>query len=217
MSNLKRTPVAYDHYTQTLDMFRSTMSWNETRRKSMYGTYCQNIKQGKYDREVFWVEKDRGSGQVVEVVKIPTRFLMEEAARMEDSEDLDQRLAEVRETTVEDLKGYPTDEDIANKFLQLKKSADERGLEFDLNLTCVRNMLKAKKCFYTGIPLVRGDDPKAINYPTVDRKNPNKGYVIGNVCMASNMANQFKSTIEHEIGDIITKEQKAQMLKKMFL
>ena len=39
-----------------------------------------------------------------------------------------------------------TDADVARKFLQVEDSARKRGIEFSLNLTTVKNLMKAKKC-----------------------------------------------------------------------
>jgi hypothetical protein len=46
-----------------------------------------------------------------------------------------------------------SDLEIAHKFCNLYNSAKSRNKDFDLTLTSVKNLLKAKKCFYTGVEL----------------------------------------------------------------
>lgn len=90
------------------------------------------------------------------------------------------------------------DEDVARKFLQLKDSARKRNIEFNLNLTTVRNLLKAKRCAYSGLPFDYTDPKKS---PTVDRKDHRKGYVKGNVVSCRQEINELKNVlIEHPLS-----------------
>lgn len=88
-----------------------------------------------------------------------------------------------------------TDEQIMSKWNSLRGSAKSRGLEFDLSLTSVRNLLAAKKCFYT--KEFFNSSKNSPKYKTIDRIDPNKGYVKGNVVACSKGFNELKSTFEH--------------------
>lgn len=83
------------------------------------------------------------------------------------------------------------DDDVVSKYCSIKSSAKSRGIEFNLSLTSVRNLLKSKKCYYTGETF--GQHVKK----SFDRKNPSKGYVKGNVVACSEKFNLFKERIEH--------------------
>jgi hypothetical protein len=82
---------------------------------------------------------------------------------------------------------------LAEKYINLHKSAMRRGKEFNLDIADVRKLLKTKKCFYTGVTLteIEGD-----NYQrTVDRIDNTRGYVKGNVVACSHLANQIKNEL----------------------
>jgi len=63
----------------------------------------------------------------------------------------------------------------ATKYLALKRSAKDRGLDFNLSLQSVKNILQAKRCAYTGEPFGVGHK---LSFERVDNT---KGYVKGNV------------------------------------
>jgi len=67
------------------------------------------------------------------------------------------------------------DIDVAYKFIALKQSAKSRNIEFNLSLTSVKNLMKAKRCHYTRKELSN-------NNRSIDRIDNSKGYVKGNVC-----------------------------------
>lgn len=87
---------------------------------------------------------------------------------------------------------------VANFYVSKVKTTKEAGIEFSLTLQQVANMLKAKKCFLTGIPLTHsnGSNPRATDV-TIDRLDNTKGYVKGNVHAVCRAANAFKGTIEN--------------------
>lgn len=91
------------------------------------------------------------------------------------------------------LEGVEFEVYVAKKYLNLKKSAESRGKEFNLNLGDVRKLLKRKRCAYTGVPLthVEGKDTDI----SVDRVNASGGYVKDNVVACSHFANQLKSVL----------------------
>ncbi len=93
------------------------------------------------------------------------------------------------------------DTDIALKYINKKQSAEARGLEFNLSFTSFKNLMKSKRCKYTGVKLT---DPRTGNGNllqtdrTIDRIDSKKGYVKGNVVAVCNAANTFKSKFEGE-------------------
>ena len=95
---------------------------------------------------------------------------------------------------------------VANKYLSIRNRCKEKGIPFGLTLLGVKNLLKAKRCFYTGKPFTSRD---AL---TVERIIPEKGYVTGNVVAVRLKVNQAKADISPE--DIILMAEK---LKKLGL
>jgi hypothetical protein len=91
-----------------------------------------------------------------------------------------------------------SDLDIAKKLVAIKTSADSRGLEFDLSLKRVRQLLNTKKCFISGERLNRiQQDP---NQLTFDRLDNTKGYTDDNVVACSLRINRLKDSLT--INDI---------------
>ncbi len=89
---------------------------------------------------------------------------------------------------------------VANRFRYKYKNAKDRGIEFSLSFRSMKNLLEAKKCYYTGITLTFPDNSedrslKATDL-TIDRIDSSKGYVSGNVVACSNAFNQLKSQFE---------------------
>ena len=85
------------------------------------------------------------------------------------------------------------------RFYQSKMdSSKERGIPFELNLLSVRNLLKAKRCYYTGVTLTRynGKTVRATDI-TIERLDASKGYVKGNVVAACRLANGIKGQFEN--------------------
>ena len=85
-----------------------------------------------------------------------------------------------------------TDADVARKFLQVEESARKRGIEFSLNLTTVKNLMKAKKCKYTGWDYDYSDPERM---PSFDRLDHKKGYVKGNVVSCMKCVNDLKNVL----------------------
>ena len=83
------------------------------------------------------------------------------------------------------------DYEIADKFINLTNSAKSRNKEFNLTLTSVRNLLKSKKCYYTGVELTRGKHGNL----SIDRVDNDKGYVKGNVVACDTTFNKLKDDL----------------------
>jgi hypothetical protein len=85
------------------------------------------------------------------------------------------------------------DEKVAKKYLSLKASAQNRGIDFNLSILSLRNVLNAKKCYYTGTALTYIDGHP--NSLTIDRVDADKGYVTGNIVACSYDFNQRKGAL----------------------
>ena len=88
-----------------------------------------------------------------------------------------------------------TEIQIARRYCQSYKRAKRRGLEFNLSLRSVANLLKAKRCYYTGVLLTDERSGKTLpaTYRTIDRVDNSKGYIKGNVVACCYAANAFKN------------------------
>ena len=88
---------------------------------------------------------------------------------------------------------------IAKGYINKLKNAKRRGIAFDLPLLTFINLMKAKRCKYTGVKLtdpIHGIPLKGTDR-TVDRIDPTKGYVKGNVAAVCYLANKFKGQWEN--------------------
>lgn len=95
---------------------------------------------------------------------------------------------------------------VSNVYRNKIRSCKDRGIEWNLSLISLRNILRAKCCFYTGIALTRppignkGGIPQ--NYTPkgtdviIERLDNTRPYEKGNCVAASNYANQMKSSWE---------------------
>lgn len=88
---------------------------------------------------------------------------------------------------------------VADKLRRKADNARERGIEFNMTFQAMKNILSAKKCHYTGLPLTKA---RHASFPirgsdlTIDRIDCSKGYVKGNVVACSHAANQLKAQVE---------------------
>lgn len=85
---------------------------------------------------------------------------------------------------------------VARRYCAMLKRAQDRGKEFNLNLTSIRNLLRTKKCPYTGITLQIYHYPPGTSQSmiprdslSIERLDCDKGYVKGNVIAISHEAN----------------------------
>ena len=95
---------------------------------------------------------------------------------------------------------------ISRYYMRKAQRAAEDGYEFSLNLVSVRNLLLAKRCYYTGIELTKPELNEAgfvkdgykrrLTDVTIDRIDSTKGYVKGNVVACAKGTNSFKSYFE---------------------
>lgn len=90
---------------------------------------------------------------------------------------------------------------IYNRFHARKHYAKKYGIPFDVTLEYVIS-IAPEKCPILGIPLSWCERTKKAtdSSPTIDKIDPKKGYVKGNVIWLSNRANRIKNdgtAIEH--------------------
>lgn len=87
---------------------------------------------------------------------------------------------------------------VADKLRRKADNARERGIEFNMSFQAMKNILSAKKCHYTGLPLTKARHglPLRGSDLTIDRVNCEIGYVKGNVVACSHAANSLKSQVE---------------------
>lgn len=94
----------------------------------------------------------------------------------------------------------PSLERVLSKRLQILKSANSRGLEFNLTDANVRKLLSTKECYYTGVAFNEGDDP--LNIRTFERVDDTKGYVQGNVVVVTLRANRIKNLLVEQDNEL---------------
>jgi len=87
---------------------------------------------------------------------------------------------------------------VAKKMVKLSQSAVDRGLQFDLTFTGLKNVMTAKKCFFSGVTL--NDNTRSI-----DRVDNSKGYVTGNVVACHQLINSRKNSLTIQEIEILYK------------
>ncbi len=74
-------------------------------------------------------------------------------------------------------------------------AAKEKGLPFNLTAAYLQSIFPADGlCPILRTPMVRGSKHQGNNSPSLDRRVPELGYVIGNVGFVSNRINQLKGS-----------------------
>ena len=81
-----------------------------------------------------------------------------------------------------------------NFFHNYKRSALRRGLEFSIDLQYVSDLFKAQdaRCALSGIPLTIKGSPWKGQTGSLDRIDPSKGYIKGNVQWVHKRVNELK-------------------------
>lgn len=93
-------------------------------------------------------------------------------------------------------------------FANARERAKAKNLPFNIDREYIRSIIPSH-CPIFGIPLewscLRGDRGTALpNSPSLDRIDPSKGYVRGNVWIISNRANAIKNDASHEELKLVT-------------
>jgi hypothetical protein len=100
------------------------------------------------------------------------------------------------------VKGDVTDEQIAVKYLALRTSAKDRGIEFSLSLKKLTRLMRQKYCHYTGVIFIEGDE---LYCRTIDRVNNNKGYTDTNTVACTKKINSKKADLTIEDIELLYK------------
>ena len=93
-----------------------------------------------------------------------------------------------------------SDVQIARKYVKKSDACNLNRMPFKLSFTSFKNMMKARKCAWTGIELTtpRGNGkPLRDTDITIDRIDNSKGYIHGNVVACCHGANKLKSQWEN--------------------
>lgn len=94
----------------------------------------------------------------------------------------------------------PSLESVLSKRLHILKSANSRGLDFNLTDANIRKLLNTKVCYYTGVPFNENNDP--LNIRTFERVDDTKGYVQGNVVVVTLRANRIKNLLVEQDNEL---------------
>lgn len=88
---------------------------------------------------------------------------------------------------------------VARKLSKKASNARERGIGFSMTFASMKNLLSAKRCYYTGVLLElpkSGQVYQAPNALTIDRIDSSKPYEAGNVVACCNAFNNMKGQAE---------------------
>lgn len=95
------------------------------------------------------------------------------------------------ESTLIQQSSVPFDTYVALKFIIKQQNAINRGLEFTLTLNDMKRLLKAKKCYYSGLTLTLEGELKL----TLDRIDSTQGYTLSNTVACSKVVNDIKNEL----------------------
>lgn len=84
-----------------------------------------------------------------------------------------------------------SDVDIAKAYMSKANNAVGRGIPFTLSFVGFKSLCKAKKCYFTGLPLT----PETFS---IDRVDSFKGYETGNVVACHTSFNALKGIVENK-------------------
>lgn len=90
------------------------------------------------------------------------------------------------------------DLEVVEWYIRKVEQCNNRGMPFELSIISFKNICKAKKCYFTGLPV----DSKT---KTIDRVDASKGYVPGNVVCCHKMFNSLKGIIEDDSNPLTFK------------
>jgi len=144
-------------------------------------------------------------GKIVNTTKYTKDDILELIDPNYDKEKFSRKLSE---TTCKDF--YVEDYDYSVRYVQKAKSCKERNIPFLLTFSEYKNILKTKKCKYTGVEM-----NDVVNDPfllTLERIDANLPYVKGNVVAVCNFINSFKSVML-ENREAFWKDSPEKMLK----
>jgi len=93
--------------------------------------------------------------------------------------------------------------------MDARRRAKKHNIPININVKYIRDIFpKNNKCPYLNIELVRGKSNSCSTSPTLDRIDPTKGYVVGNVEIISMKANSIKQNATPEEIEMVAKRLK---------
>lgn len=95
-------------------------------------------------------------------------------------------------------------------WLRAKQRANKKGVEFTIR---VEDIIIPPTCPILGVTLVRSNGRSSPNSPSLDRIDPSKGYIPGNVTVISNRANTLKSNASVDELELVLKWMKTVAFK----
>ena len=102
-----------------------------------------------------------------------------------------------------------SDVDIARKYVNLNRKCVSDNIAFNLTLRDFKRLFRREYCPYIGVRLVHKEISTGQvvpnNYPTIDKIIPSKGYIKGNVVVASYKGNIMKGNIDEATANNILK------------
>ena len=84
--------------------------------------------------------------------------------------------------------------EIAKKYVNKARSSHDRGIEFNLSFSKYKRLLKAERCYYTGVRFTDAGDFKM----TIDRIDASKGYTDENTVACTTKFNFAKGCLTIE-------------------
>lgn len=95
---------------------------------------------------------------------------------------------------------YLNDLKVCKSYINKARDAEARGIDFNLSYQEWLGVIETSKCPVTGKTFYRGDrvdgQPVSPQTLTIERLDPRKGYVSGNVVAFSYVANSAKSIVD---------------------
>lgn len=110
--------------------------------------------------------------------------------------------SECKQCSIKYLMENPITKQTGQMVASARRRAKKKNLPFDINHDYIRSIVPSH-CPIFGMPLEwstqRGNGNIALpNSPSLDRIDPSKGYIKGNIWIISHRANQIKSDASHD-------------------
>jgi hypothetical protein len=126
----------------------------------------------------------------------------------QDKKNLDRRSARCKNCHKQYMQDNPVLRQTQKMVCSARQRAKNKGLAFDIDHDYIRSIVPSH-CPIFGIPLEwslqrEGAVLVLPNSPSLDRIDPTKGYVKGNVWIISHRANTIKSDASHEELKLVT-------------
>ncbi|MGL5016157.1 MAG: hypothetical protein ACRC6V_18055 [Bacteroidales bacterium] len=109
----------------------------------------------------------------------------------------------------------PDDYGIAIAYAKKVANSRERNINFELTFEQFRDLFLCDTCCVSGNKLIHGGNPVGMNQHSLDRVDPNKGYVVGNCVVMAATLNIVKSDVDKMLANVqASDEQKLKILYK---